>query len=59
MSHPAFGPRDSLRAELRQIADNLKDFAERDPEGYAKHIEETRQRGYRLAGRNPDGSRKK
>lgn len=58
MSHPAFGPRDSLRASLRRISDDLKDFAERDPEGYAKYLKESRERSYRLAGRNPDGSRK-
>lgn len=36
----------------------LQEMRESDPEAYFKHIEEVRQRSYRLAGRNPDGSRK-
>lgn len=45
-------------AHLVERARELRSMEERDPEGYAKHIEETRQRACRLAGRNPDGSRK-
>lgn len=45
-------------AHLRERALELKAMREGDPEGYAKYIEESRQRSYRLAGRNPDGSRK-
>ncbi|MFY7837868.1 MAG: hypothetical protein ACOVQ0_16465 [Novosphingobium sp.] len=43
----------------KKLLAELKEFEERDPEGYAAYIEETRQRSYRLCGRNPDGSRKK
>ena len=45
-------------APLRERAAELQAMRERDPEAYSRYIEETRQRSYRLAGRNPDGSRK-
>lgn len=45
-------------APLRERASELQEMQQSNPEGYAKYIEETRQRSYRLAGRNPDGSRK-
>ena len=45
-------------APLRERASELQAMRESDPEAYFKHIEDVRQRSYRLAGRNPDGSRK-
>lgn len=44
---------------MKILARDLRAMRVSDPEGYAKFIEETRQRSYKLAGRNRDGSRRK
>lgn len=59
MSNPSFHPGDSIRAKMKRAARELDEFRARDPEGYAAHIKEVRQRGYRLTGRNPDGTPEK
>lgn len=47
-----------LRSSLADHAAQMKRRREEDPTAHAAYLEQERQKALKLAGRNPDGSRK-